>query len=726
MLFPTESSSKKTDAAGGERGSRFDPRDAQEIGVDIDAPENYLDRELSLLEFNARVLELARDPSVPLLERLRFLCISSSNMDEFFEVRVFGLKQRIAFDSAIPQTPGLPRQEVFRRISARAHDLVASQYETLQEEILPALEREGVRLLKRTEWTSAQADWVQSYFKKEVLPVLTPIGLDPAHPFPRITNKSLNFVVSLEGKDAFGRSSRAAIVQAPRMLPRLTRLPAEISELPYEFLMLSSVIHMNVQKLFPGMKVRGCYQFRVTRNSDLWIDEEEVEDLLRALKDELPGRRFGGASRLEVAENCSESMCEFLLTEFDLARDDLYQVRGPVNLHRLSALYDQVDRPDLKYRPFLPGRVSPPRSDVGIFDRLRQGDVLLHHPFQTFATVVEFLRAAAQDPDVLAIKQTVYRTEADSPLVEALIDAARAGKEVTAVVELRARFDEAANIDLATRLQEAGAKVVYGVVGYKTHCKLLLVVRREGNRLRRYAHLGTGNYHSGTARAYTDLGIITHDPKMTEDVHHVFQQLTGLGKVKGLDKLLQAPFTLHTTFLELIDFEIDQARAGKKARIIAKMNSLVEPEIIRALYRASQAGVRIDLIVRGICSLRPGVPGLSETIRVRSVLGRFLEHPRVVYFHHGGRDVTYCGSADWMPRNFFSRVEICFPIEDKSLRRRVVDETLSAYLRDTRSTWELQSDGSYRRVRPKPDVAPFSAQEHLLETLSDTPRLHEQ
>ena len=697
-----------------------------DAGPAIDAPESFLDRELSLLEFNSRVLELSRDVSVPLLERLRFLAICSSNMDEFFEVRVFGLKQRIAFDAAIPRTLGLPRQEVFKRLSHRAHELVAAQYEALQREILPALEREGIRLLKRTDWTPAQAAWVRNYFDKEVLPVLTPIGLDPAHPFPRITNKSLNFVVSLKGKDAFGRSSRAAIVQAPRMLPRLINLPPEISELPYEFLMLSSVIHNNVHELFPGMKVTGCYQFRVTRNSDLWIDEEEVEDLLLALKDELPGRRFGGASRLEVAETCSDDICSFLLEEFRLGQDDLYQVRGPVNLHRLSAMYDKVDRPDLKYRPFFPGGTAALRTELPIFERVRKGDILLHHPYQTFATVVELLRAAAHDPQVLAIKQTVYRAEADSPLINALLDAARAGKAVTAVVELRARFDEAANIDLATRLQEAGANVVYGVVGYKTHCKMMLIVRREGETLRRYVHLGTGNYHSGTARAYTDVGIITCDESISEDTHHVFQQLTGLGRVKELQKLLQSPFTLHKTLLELIDFEIAEAKAGRKGRLMAKMNSLVETEIIKALYRASCAGVGVDLVVRGICCLRPGVPGLSDNIRVRSILGRFLEHPRIFYFYHGGEHVTYCGSADWMPRNFFSRVEVCFPIESKKLRKRILDESLLTYLRDNKNAWELQPDGQYRRVQPAEGEEPFSAQEHLMNALADaTPRLHE-
>lgn len=689
----------------------------QAPGAKWNRSENFFNRELSLLEFNARVLELAKDRRIPLLERLRFLTISSSNLDEFFEVRVFGLKQRIAFDVGLPNPDGLSRREVFERSEEKAHALVREQYRVLQSDILPALEKEGIRILNQSSWTSEQSQWVGEYFEKEVLPVLTPVGLDPAHPFPRVSNKSLNFVVSLKGKDAFGRSSRAAVVQAPRLLPRLIPIPKAIATQRHEFVLLSSVIHANVEELFPGMKVTGCYQFRVTRNSDLWIDEEEVEDLLLALKDELPGRRFGGAARLEVDDESSKEMTQFLLEKSGLTEADLYRVSGPVNLHRLSALCS-LDRPDLKYRPVFPASLPPALIEGSILDHLRTDDILLHHPYESFAPVVRLLQEAATDPSVLAIKQTVYRTDADSAMVEALVDAARAGKEVTAVVELRARFDEAANIELATRLQEAGAKVVYGIVSYKTHCKMLLVVRREGTTLRRYVHLGTGNYHSGTARTYTDFGFMTSNEDFCSDVHDVFQQLTGLCKVHGLRKLLQAPFTLHKTLLRHVEKEIEAARAGEKAEIIAKMNSLVEPELIKALYRASKAGVKIDLIVRGICCLRPGVPGVSENIHVRSILGRFLEHHRVFFFHDGGKRTLYLGSADWMPRNFFSRVEVCFPIEGKKFRKRLLEEGLMVYLKDNQNAWELQEDGTYKRALPGDDP-PFSAQESLLEKLAE-------
>ena len=629
--------------------ARDNQADAQEVALDDSS--NFFNRELSLLEFNRRVLALAQDDGIPLLERLRFLAICSSNLDEFFEVRVFGIKQRLAFDVDPLGADGLSRRDVFERLGSVAHDLVSDQYQTLKE-IRAELVAAGIRLVSRKEWSKKVSEWVASYFEREVLPVLTPVGLDPAHPFPRVASKSLNFIVSLKGKDAFGRTSRAAVVQAPRLLPRLIQVPSEIAELPHEFVTLSSVMHEHVARLFPGMRITGCYSFRVTRNSDLWVDEEEIEDLLLALKDELPGRKFGGACRLEVGSDCPEEIQDYLLEQDNLTRQDLYCVDGPVNLHRLSALYDLVDRPDLKYRPFIPGSPEMERSEQSIFERIRARDLLLHHPFQSFATVLEFVREAARDPDVLAIKQTVYRTGVDSPLVNSLVEAAQAGKEVTAVVELRARFDEEANIDLATRLQQAGANVVYGVVGHKAHAKLLLIVRREGEKLRRYVHLGTGNYHTGTARAYTDWGLLTCSRKIGEDVHRVFQQLTGLGRAEGLEKLLQSPFTLHETLIDHIKKERRAAKAGKRARIVAKMNSLVEPKIIRALYRASQAGVRIDLIVRGICCLRPGVPGLSENIRVRSVLGRFLEHTRVFYFHDGGKKTAYMSSADWMPRNF--------------------------------------------------------------------------
>ncbi|MCI0652434.1 MAG: polyphosphate kinase 1 [Planctomycetes bacterium] len=688
--------------------------------IDARSQNLYFNRELSLLEFQWRVLSLARDSDMPLLERLRFLTISVSNLDEFFEIRVSGLKQHMAFDVGLSSPDDLTVQEVFRKVNAAAHALVKEQYRVLNEELLPAMEKEGIRLLRRGTWPEEEARWVADYFEKEVLPVLTPVGLDPAHPFPRIVNKSLNFIVSLRGKDAFGRSSGAAVVQAPRLLPRLIPVPRNIAKSPHEFVLLSSVIHENVAKLFPGMTVEGCYQFRVTRDSDLWIDEEEVDDLSSALKGELLSRRFGAATRLEVADTCSEEMQDFLLEQFHLERDDLFKVNGQVNLNRLSALYDLVDRPDLKYRPFVPATPAPLTQGTNIFDLIREGDILLHHPYQSLVPVVELLREAARDPQVLAIKQTVYRTGPESPLMDALVEAARAGKEVTAVVELRARFEEAANIDLATRLQDAGARVSYGIVGYKAHAKMLLVVRRDGNVLRRYVHIGTGNYHVGTTRAYTDFGLLTCNEEIGEDVHNLFQQLTGLGKVSRLNRLLQSPFTLHSTLLNYIENETAAAQAGRKAQITAKLNALIEPQIIRALYRASQAGVKIDLIVRGICCLRPRVPGLSDNISVRSVVGRFLEHSRIYYFFAEGKELTLCSSADWMDRNFFRRFEVCFPIDNKRLKKRVIDEGLKPYLDDNTQTWELQPDGSYQRFAAD-GAPPMNAQGFLLKSLTESP-----
>lgn len=685
--------------------------------VDLSEPALYLNRELSLLEFNRRVLAQAMDPKVPLLERLRFLTIFSSNLDEFFEVRVAGHKQSVALDLARVGPDGLSAHEALERISEVAHSLVDQQYETLNEVLLPALKEEGIHILKRSEWSERQQAWIKDYFTEQVLPVLTPVALDPAHPFPNVQNKGLNLIVCLEGHDAFGRDSGIAILQVPRCLPRLIALPSPISEAARSVVMIRSVIHAHVDQLFPGMTVTACHQFRVTRNSDLWVDEEEVDDLLSALQGELPGRRYGAAVRLEVADNCSPAIAEMLLEQFNLDRDDLYQVNGPVNLHRVAGVLDIVDRPDLVYRPFVTG--VPPKLAPGsdLFAVIRQGDVLLHHPYQTFAPVVELIRQAAADPAVLAIKQTVYRTGADSPITEALIDAARNGKDVTAVVELRARFDEAANIQLATRLQQAGANVVYGVVGFKCHAKMLLIVRREGDGIRRYVHLGTGNYHTKTARVYTDYSFMTCRDDIGEDVHTIFMQLTGLGEAVELRKLLQSPFTLHSSLLRMIEAEAVEARAGRPARIIAKMNSLSEPGVIRALYRASQAGVQIDLIVRGVCRLRPGVPGVSENIRVRSIVGRFLEHTRVFHFHAAGAGLTFAASADWMTRNLIRRVEACFPIEDEALRARVNHEALDTYLADNVQAWELQSDGSYTRCQAG-EAEGVNAQARLLEALS--------
>ncbi len=685
---------------------------------DLKNPDLYINPELSLLMFNARVLEQAKDEATPLLERLRFLCIASTNLDEFFEIRAARLKQQLKIGTAQTGADNMNPADVLARIATDAHKLVDEQYRVLNDVLIPALRDQNIRFVRRTHWNPKTAAWVKRYFNNELLPVLSPLGLDPAHPFPRVLNKSLNFIVSLEGKDAFGRSSRVAVVQAPRSLPRLIHLPREYSKGPHDFVFLSSIIHAHVGELFPGMKANGCYQFRLTRDSELFVDEEEIDDLLHALEGELSARKYGEAVRLEVADNCPPEMAHFLLDEFDLGPDDLFQVNGPVNLNRLIAMHELVDRPDLKYPPFVPALPRRLRNEPDLFEVIRRDDVLLHHPYESFMPVLDLARQAAADPNVLAIKQTLYRTGADSMLVDALVSAARAGKEVTVVIELRARFDEEANINLATHLQEAGAHVVYGVVGHKTHAKMLLIVRREGRKLRRYVHLGTGNYHVATARVYTDYGLMTCDAGIGEDVHKLFLQLTGLGRASKLQKLLQAPFTLHKGMMDLIDREIENARAGKTARIIAKMNALTEPQIIEALYKASQAGVKIDLIVRGICCLRPGLPGVSENIQVRSIIGRFLEHTRVFYFHNDGDPQVYCASADWMNRNFFRRVEACFPIEDEKLRDRVIRESLTYYLSDNTQAWILQHDGSYKRAKPG-NQKPRSAQAMLLQELGD-------
>jgi len=680
-------------------------------------PELYINRELSLLEFNRRVLEQAKDPATPLLERLRFLCISTTNLDEFFEIRVARLKEEVASGSVQAGPENMTPHEILKRISEIAHRLVEDQYRVLNEMLIPELERNQIRFVRRTEWTSEQEAWVRHYFEHELLPVLSPLGLDPSHPFPRILNKSLNFIITLKGRDAFGRRSGVAIVQAPRALPRLIQLPREISAGPHDYVFLSSIIHNYVNSLFPGMEVTGSYQFRVTRNSELFVDDEEVDDLLRAVEGELASRRYGDTVRLEVADNCPSETTTYLMNRFELDQEDIYMVNGPVNLNRLLAICD-LDRPDLKYPAFVPS--LPPRlvHSKNIFDTIRSGDVLLHHPFQSFAPVVDFVRQAAADPKVLAIKQTLYRTGPNSAIVDALVSAARAGKEVTVVVELRARFDEEANISLASKLQEAGAHVVYGVVGYKTHAKMILVIRRENGRLKHYVHLGTGNYHDRTSRLYTDLGLFTCDEDIGEDAHKVFLLLTSLGRVGRLKKLLQSPFSLHQELLAKIEREIRHARAGRPAHIIAKINALVESQTIQALYSASQAGVKIDLIVRGICCLRPGVPGISDNIRVRSIIGRFLEHPRVYWFLNDGKEEVWLASADWMDRNFFRRVEVAFPIEDKALRARAIEESLGFYLADNTQAWVLDGDGSYTRLNPD-DGPAQSAQSALLKKLAE-------
>jgi|SRR5579862_536603 len=661
--------------------------------------EHFLNRELQALEFNRRVLAQAEDKSVPALERLKFLCIVSSNLDEFFEIRVSGLKEQIKLGAAASGPDGMEPLAVFRQVAARAQGIVERQYRLFNDEVVPALAKEKIRFLRRAEWTPSQHEWIREYFFREMMPLLTPIGLDPSHPFPRVFNKSLNFAVELEGRDAFGRDSRAAIVQAPRVLPRVILLPKKVAHGPSDFIFLTSILHAHVGELFAGMHVTGCYQFRVTRNSEMFVEEEEVKDLRKALQGELPQRHFGDAVRLEVADNMSESMTRFLLSQFGLEGDDLYACQGPVNLVRLMSIPEQVNRPDLEYPTFTPGLPKPFSKGRDIFETIRKGDQLLHRPFQSFQPVIEFIQQAAKDPRVVAIKQTVYRTGTDSVIMQTLIDAARAGKEVTVVVELMARFDEEANINWAARLEEVGAHVVYGVVGHKTHAKMALVVRREEGKLVRYAHLGTGNYHPRTAKLYTDIDLLTADEGLTNDVNEVFQQLTGLGKVTKLKHMWQAPFTLHQRVLDAIENETRIARSGRPARIAAKMNALLEPQVIQALYKASQAGVKIDLVVRGVCALRPGVPGLSENIRVRSIIGRFLEHTRIFEFKGGGHTRVYLSSADWMDRNFFRRIELCFPIANAKLRRRVVSEGITPYLEDNTQAWDMQPDGTFKRAK---------------------------
>jgi len=673
--------------------------------------ERYINRELSILDFHLRVLEQAVDPLHPLLERMNFLLIFSRNMDEFFEIRVAGMMEQLTLGNESRSPDGLTPKQVLDQISKTAHEAIERQYRILNEEIFPKLREEDICFLRRGELTPAQSVWIKKYFQEQVAPVLTPISLDPAHPFPRLVNKSLNFIVTLEGKDAFGRQIDLAVVPAPRSLPRVVRLPDELTGGKEHFVMLSAIIHEHVSDLFPGMTATGCYQFRVTRNADLALNED-VEDLAKALKGELSSRRFGRAVRLEVTENCPKHIYEYLLEEFDLEQEQLYKVDGPVNLARLVSNFK---RPHMRYDSHVPAIPKVLKKSENIFSAMQKQDILLHHPFESFAPVINLLREAARDPQVLAIKQTLYRSGADSEIVQVLAEAARNGKEVTAVIELRARFDEESNIAVANVLQEAGAVVVYGIVGYKTHAKMILVVRRENNKLVRYVHLGTGNYHATNARIYTDYGLLTTDKELCEDVHRIFQELTGMGKMAKLKKLLHAPFTLHAQLIAFIDDEIANAKAGKPAQIIVKVNALTEVQLINKLYEASQAGVQIDLIIRSICCLRPGLPNLSENIRVRSIVGRFLEHTRVYYFGNNGNPRIYCSSADWMDRNLFNRVEVCFPIEDPALKKRIYQQGLVNYLKDNIRAWLLQGDGTWTRVKPKEGEAIYNAQQTLLE-----------
>lgn len=674
-----------------------------------------LGRELGLIEFNRRVLAQAEDPNTPLLERLRFLCIVSSNLDEFFEVRVAWLKDMARTEPARLLMDGTTPKQTLLSISLAAKTLIEQQYGVWRSTLLPLLFKENISFLRRREWDDAQCLWIKEYFLHNVMPMLSPLGLDPSHPFPKLLNKSLNFAIELEGKDAFGRQSGMAIVQAPRILPRTIKLPESISNGKHAFVFLSSILHAHAPELFLGMNVKGCYQFRVTRDSDLNVEEEDVKNLRTAIQGELRGRQYGDAVRLEVSDTCPAYMSDFLLSQFNLTLDDLYCVDGPVNLVRLMFVPEMVDRPDLKFPPFTPSIPAEIIKQEGaMFDAIRYGDILLYHPYQSFQPVVDFLQQAAVDAAVVAIKMTVYRTGPDSDMMNALICAAQTGKQVTVIVELMARFDEEANINWASQLERSGAHVVYGVFGYKIHTKMLMIVRREAGKLKRFVHLGTGNYHQSTTRVYTDFGLLTCNEQIAEDVNDLFTQITGLGQAGQLNMLYQSPFTLHKMILDSINQEIVHAKAGKKALIIAKMNALVETQVIEALYLASHAGVRVELIIRGVCALRPGVKGLSENIRVRSIVGRFLEHSRVFYFHNNNDSTVFIASADWMGRNFFRRIETCVPIVDAKLKRRIIQEGLRIFLRDNQNAWDMQGDGSYKRTISR--KTPHTAQMELLAT----------
>jgi len=662
-----------------------------------------LNRERAILEFNRRVLAQARRADVPLLERLRYVCIVSSNMDEFFEVRFADY-----LEAARRAGSGVSTRDL-DSVAADAHALIDDQYAAFNDEVMPALKGQGVVILNHEDRDAAQRRWVASFFEREVRPLLVPVGLDPSHPFPQVANKSLNFIARLGGKDAFGRENTIAIVKVPRVLPRVIRLPDKLGGGRQAFVLLTSVIRAHLASLFPGREVEVFSQFRVTRDSDLEVDEDDVKNLRQALRSGLTTRHFGQALRLEVVNTCPPELYEFLLQQFALPPAALYRVNGPVNLVRLNQLIDQVvdptgdsAKPALRFAPFEPAwpQLALPRQE-SMFDRLREGDVLLHQPFESFEPVVQFLREAVYDPDVLAIKQTIYRTGSESPLMDLLIEAARRGKEVMVVVELKARFDEEANINWAERLEAVGVQVVYGIVGLKTHAKLLLITRREQGRLRRYAHLSTGNYNPKSAKLYTDLGYFTAEADLTSDADAVFQQLASLGRTKPLRALLQAPFTLHKQMLAHIEKVAASARAGGTSRIVVKINALTDVPLIHALVAAGRQGADIDVIVRGACMLPPGIAGVTDRIRVRSVVGRFLEHSRIAYFCWGeaeAEQALFLSSADWMSRNMFGRIEVAWPVRDVAMRQRVIDECLVPYLHDSQDAWQLHADGNYTRI----------------------------
>jgi polyphosphate kinase len=672
-----------------------------------------LDRDVSILAFNERVLDWAKRPEVPLLERLRYLCIVSSNLDEFFEVRAD--LHMSAYRNG--DEKGIYNTKTFETVYNTARDLVNEQYSLYNAVLLPSLQKEGIKILSHADRNLVQKKWVKDYFKREVNPLLVPVGLDPAHPFPQVANKSLNFIVQLSGKDAFGRSNDIAIVKVPRVLPRVIPLPAKVAGHGKAFVLLSSVIRAHLNDLFPGREVGHFSQFRVTRNSDLSVDEEEVENLRTALRKGLQHRQYGQALRLEVSDSCSEHLSDFLLKQFSLPKSALFRAAGPVNLVRLSQLIDLVDDPELLFSAYQSSFPKQLKQGESIFARMQKGDVLIHQPFESFDGVLAFLKEAVEDPQVLAIKQTIYRTGSDPAMMNLLREAVRRGKEVTAVVELKARFDEEANINWAEQLESVGAQVVYGVVGLKTHAKMLLVTRREGRLLKRYGHLSTGNYNPRTAKLYTDLSYLTSDVRMTADMETLFVHLASPSRLGKMNKLWAAPFFLQKNMVEKIEAVGAAAAKGLPARIVAKMNSLTDPVLVHALISAGQKGAQIDLIVRGACMLPAGIPGKTDNIRVRSIIGRFLEHSRVFFFETDTVQDIYLSSADWMSRNMTRRVELAWPVLELSLRQRLIDECLLAYLHDTRNAWTLDADGKYRRVE-KQGRKPQSAQALLMQKYS--------
>ncbi|MBM3839185.1 MAG: polyphosphate kinase 1 [Verrucomicrobia bacterium] len=684
-------------------------------------PEHFINRELSWLEFNLRVLDEALDTRNPLLERVKFFCIVSSNLDEFFEVRVAGLKQQMESGASERSIDGLTASETFRVIHKRVRRMVEQQYTCWREQLVPGLAEQGIRFLACKELSARDAAWIEKFYRAEVRPVLTPLGIDPAHPFPQLLNKSLNVIVQLQGKHEGENRERLAVVQVPRVLPRLVRLPHPDPRREYVF--LGRIIVNFLADLFPGMKIRGHWLFRVTRNSELYIDEEEEKNLLRAVENELHNRRKGDAVRLEVERDCPLAIQSQLLETLRLTEEDLYVIDGPLNPAKLMTICEGDYAPELRDPPQVPPVAKALRDQPDVFATIRQRDILLHHPYESFGSVVEFLEQAAEDPQVLAIKQTLYRTGGDPRIVGALMNAVRNGKQVTAVVELKARFDEANNILWSRRLEEAGVHVVYGLVGYKIHCKMALAVRRDADGIRRYLHLSTGNFNPTTARVYTDIGLLTCREDFGEDATNVFNLLTGICQFQGMRQFVVAPFEFHSRMVALIEREAENARKGLPARIIAKMNALVDAQIIEALYRASQAGVKIDLIVRGICCLRPQLKGISDNITVRSIVDRFLEHSRIYYFENACQPEVFVGSADWMPRNFFGRIEVAFPILDGNLRERVIEEILAVLLRDNVKARSLQADGSYRVLPLKKGTPPHRSQTEFI-ALASAPANH--